>query len=74
MTDNMVNAMGVTQFEGTFRKTCEHTLRIARDNREAFMNFVTPFRFDHLYEWIRNKDTDSRGSRHESLLTQVSIY
>jgi serine/threonine-protein kinase ATR len=72
LTDNMVNAMGVTEFEGTFRKACEHTLRIARDNREAFMNFVTPFRFDHLYEWIRNKDTDNR-SRHESLLTQVSI-
>jgi serine/threonine-protein kinase ATR len=56
LTHNMVHAMGVTEFEGTFRKACEHTLRVVRENKEAVMNFVTPFRYDHLNEWKGNGD------------------
>ena len=53
LTHNMVHAMGVTEYEGTFRKACEHVLRVSRDNKEALLNFVKPFRYDHLIEWAR---------------------
>ena len=70
LTHNMVHGMGITEYEGTFRKACEHTLRVARDNKEALLNFVRPFRYDHLIEWIKN-NSQSRSGSFESPLDQV---
>ncbi|CAG2102094.1 unnamed protein product [Medioppia subpectinata] len=67
LTHNMIHAMGVIEYEGTFRKACEHALRVARDNKEAVMNFVSPFRFDHLIEWS-TKNSDVRQSSSEFTL------
>lgn len=42
---------------GIFRKTCESTLRIMREQREALMSVLTTFVHDPLIEW--NKHTRS---------------
>ena len=70
LTHNMVHAMGVTEFEGTFRKACEHVLRLARDNKEALLNFVSPLRFDHLIEWSKT-NSQIKSCVSEATIEQV---
>ncbi|KAJ1943423.1 serine/threonine-protein kinase M1 [Linderina macrospora] len=53
LTRNMVDAMGVTGYEGTFRKTCEMTLRLLCEHRDALMSVLEPLVHDLLVEWIR---------------------
>lgn len=51
LTHNMVDAMGLTGYEGVFRRVCEFTLRILRMNREALMSVLETFIYDPLVEW-----------------------
>ncbi|KAJ2697835.1 hypothetical protein FB645_005817 [Coemansia sp. IMI 203386] len=60
LTHNMVDAMGVTGYEGTFRKTCEMTLNLLRDNRDALMSVLESFLHDPLVEWSRRTTRSSR--------------
>ncbi|KAJ2888432.1 hypothetical protein FB639_000648 [Coemansia asiatica] len=60
LTHNMVDAMGVTGYEGTFRKTCEMTLNLLRDNRDALMSVLESFLHDPLVEWSRRTTRASR--------------
>ncbi|KAG7176083.1 serine/threonine-protein kinase atr-like [Homarus americanus] len=53
LTHNMVNAMGPTGYEGIYRKTCEVTMRVMREEREALMSVLRPFIYDPLVEWSR---------------------
>ncbi|KAJ1949688.1 serine/threonine-protein kinase M1 [Linderina macrospora] len=50
LTHNMVDAMGITGYEGTFRKTCEVTLRLLRDNHDALMSVLEPILHDLPFE------------------------
>lgn len=51
LTHNMVAALGTTGYEGVFRKTCEVTLRILRDETDALMSILKTFIYDPLVEW-----------------------
>ncbi|KAJ2724502.1 hypothetical protein GGI07_001933 [Coemansia sp. Benny D115] len=62
LTHNIVDAMGVTGYEGTFRKTCEMTLGLLRDNRDALMSVLEAFLHDPLVEWSKPATRASRGS------------
>ncbi|KAJ2787520.1 hypothetical protein GGI15_000651 [Coemansia interrupta] len=62
LTHNMVDAMGVTGYEGSFRKTCEMTLRLLRENRDALMSVLESFLHDPLLEWKRRETRSSRAS------------
>ncbi|KAK8731546.1 hypothetical protein OTU49_007362 [Cherax quadricarinatus] len=53
LTHNMVNAMGPTGHEGIYRKTCEVTMRVMREKRDALMSVLRPFIHDPLVEWSR---------------------
>ncbi|XP_047501891.1 serine/threonine-protein kinase ATR-like [Penaeus chinensis] len=53
LTHNMISAMGPTGYEGIFRKTCEVTMRVMRDERDALMSILRPFIHDPLVEWSR---------------------
>ncbi|XP_076061506.1 serine/threonine-protein kinase atr-like isoform X2 [Oratosquilla oratoria] len=53
LTHNMVAAMGPTGCEGVYRITCEVTLRVIREEREALMSVLRPFIHDPLVEWSR---------------------
>ncbi|KAK3852062.1 hypothetical protein Pcinc_041331, partial [Petrolisthes cinctipes] len=53
LTHNMVAAMGPTGYEGIYRKACEVTMRVMREEREALMSVLRPFIHDPLVEWSR---------------------
>ena len=50
LTPNMIDALGVTGYEGVFRGVCEITLSILRDNRETLMSILQPLLDDPLAE------------------------
>ncbi|XP_075536838.1 ATR serine/threonine kinase meiotic 41 [Dermacentor variabilis] len=53
LTHNMVDAMGPLGYEGVFRKACEVTLRIMRNETDALMSVLKPFVHDPLVEWSK---------------------
>ncbi|KAH3671692.1 hypothetical protein OGAPHI_000397 [Ogataea philodendri] len=68
LTQNMTAAMGVTGYEGTFRKTCEVTMKIIRQNENSLMNVLETFLYDPIMDWkVKQKkrrsteEADSKG-------------
>jgi len=51
----MVDAFGVTKIEGVFRKCCEESLRVLRENRESLMSVLETFIHDPLCEWNKKR-------------------
>ncbi|KAJ2743549.1 hypothetical protein GGI20_003654 [Coemansia sp. BCRC 34301] len=60
LTHNMVDAMGVTGYEGAFRNTCELTLRVLREHRDALMSVLESFLHDPLVEWSKRPTRANR--------------
>ncbi|KAF3934400.1 hypothetical protein ABW20_dc0109945 [Dactylellina cionopaga] len=52
LTHNMVDAMGLTGYEGPFRRSSEVVMRILRQNEESLMTVVETFLHDPLVEWL----------------------
>uniref|UniRef100_T1JZU2 Serine/threonine-protein kinase ATR n=2 Tax=Tetranychus urticae TaxID=32264 RepID=T1JZU2_TETUR len=76
LTQNMIAAMGVTGYEGAFRKTCEVTLRLMREKKEALMSVLQPFVYDPLCEWKkanpRARTSTARSSSIDSELVEAT--
>ena len=53
LTHNLVDAFGVTGYEGVFRRCCEVSLRVLRDNKETLMTVMETFIHDPLLEWSK---------------------
>jgi len=51
LTQNLVDALGVSGYEGAFRKTCEITLQTLRSNLGPLMSVLETFLHDPLVEW-----------------------
>lgn len=51
LTQNMVDAMGISGIEGIFRITCEVTGQILRDNEASLMNILETLIYDPLLDW-----------------------
>lgn len=51
LTQNVVDAMGVTGVEGSYRKVCEMTLAALRANRDTVMSVAESFVHDPLVDW-----------------------
>lgn len=51
LTQNLVDAMGITGIEGTFRITCEVTGKLLRDNEASLMNILETLIYDPLLDW-----------------------
>lgn len=47
----MVDAFGVTGYEGVFRKCAEVVMKLLRDHQETLMNVLETFIHDPLVEW-----------------------
>eukprot|EP00028_Trichosphaerium_sp_Am-I-7-wt_P005743 CAMPEP_0168528384 /NCGR_PEP_ID=MMETSP0405-20121227/13217_1 /TAXON_ID=498012 /ORGANISM="Trichosphaerium sp, Strain Am-I-7 wt" /LENGTH=121 /DNA_ID=CAMNT_0008551779 /DNA_START=848 /DNA_END=1210 /DNA_ORIENTATION=+ len=47
----MVDAMGVTGYEGVFRKSSELTMEILRRNKDTLLSVLETFIHDPLVEW-----------------------
>ncbi|KAJ1032614.1 hypothetical protein NDA16_000637 [Ustilago loliicola] len=56
LTQNMVDAMGVTGCDGVFRKSAEITMSILRDNRDSLMSVLEAMVHDPLGEWSVPED------------------
>lgn len=63
LTHNMVDAFGSTGVEGMFRKCCEETMRVLRENRDSLMGVLESFTHDPLLEWKKGKVVGGRGVR-----------
>lgn len=61
LTPNLVDAMGALGYEGLFRKSCELTMALMRDNENILMNFLESFIHDPLMDW--KLKSSSRMSR-----------
>lgn len=51
----MVDAMGLSGYEGVYRIACEITLRVFRENFESLTSVLEGFLHDPLVEWSKNK-------------------
>lgn len=61
MTHNMTDALGVTGIEGSFRKTCEITLKILRNNQDAFNTVLESFLHDPVNEYLKKIKKSATG-------------
>jgi len=55
LTHNIVNAMGPLGCEGVFRRSCEVTLRLLRNQCDSLLTVLRTFIYDPLVEWQRTK-------------------
>ncbi|KAJ1736119.1 hypothetical protein LPJ61_000169 [Coemansia biformis] len=63
LTHNMVDSMGITGYEGAFRKTCELTLGLLREHRDTLMSVLESFLHDPLVEWSRRATRSNRAGK-----------
>ncbi|CAH2247104.1 serine threonine- kinase atr isoform X1 [Pelobates cultripes] len=66
LTHNMVNGMGPMGTEGLFRRACEVTMRLMRDQREPLMSVLKPFLHDPLVEWSKPAKGGSKIQANET--------
>ncbi|XP_075717588.1 serine/threonine-protein kinase ATR isoform X2 [Rhinoderma darwinii] len=66
LTHNMVNGMGPMGTEGLFRRACEVTMRLMRDQREPLMSVLKPFLHDPLVEWSKPVRGGSKAQANET--------
>ncbi|XP_040283994.1 serine/threonine-protein kinase ATR isoform X1 [Bufo bufo] len=66
LTHNMVNGMGPMGTEGLFRRACEVTMRLMRDQRESLMSVLKPFVHDPLVEWSKPVRVGSKVQANET--------
>ncbi|KAI8598622.1 hypothetical protein EDD21DRAFT_309126 [Dissophora ornata] len=55
LTQNMVDAMGLSGYDGVYRLACERTLQVFRDNTESLVSVLEGFIHDPLVEWSKSK-------------------
>lgn len=60
----MIHALGVTGYEGVFRRTCEVTLRLARKENESLVNVLETLVHDPLLEWSTRSRRSSASKGH----------
>lgn len=51
LTRDIVDGFGVCGCEGTFRRSCEHVLRVLRENSSQIMTILEVVIHDPLYRW-----------------------
>ncbi|KAG8865167.1 serine/threonine-protein kinase M1 [Tulasnella sp. 330] len=60
LTQNLVDAMGVTGIEGVFRVASEVTMQILRENKDSLMSVLEAFVHDPLVEWEDERKNQAR--------------
>ena len=67
LTRDIVDGMGVTGTEGTFRRCCEFTMDALREDKDSIMTLLNVLRYDPLYSWTvsplraKRMQEESRG-------------
>ncbi|KAJ7026840.1 FAT domain-containing protein [Mycena alexandri] len=60
LTRMLTHAMEVSGIEGSFRKTCEISMQVLRDNKESLMAVLEAFVYDPLINWRLMQADDGR--------------
>ena len=77
LTRMLTHAMEVSGIEGSFRNTCEISMKVLRDNKESLMAVLEAFVYDPLINWRLVQADDAAGRRPESahdFLSHSHIY
>lgn len=67
LTRMLTHAMEVSGIEGSFRNTCEISMKVLRDNKESLMAVLEAFVYDPLINWRLVQADDAAGRRPESV-------
>ncbi|KAF3761262.1 hypothetical protein M406DRAFT_52619 [Cryphonectria parasitica EP155] len=67
LTRMLTYAMEVSNIEGSFRITCEHVMRVLRDNKESVMAVLEAFIHDPLLTWRLTNAASPAGPNFESV-------
>lgn len=73
LTHNMIDAMGPLGYEGVFRKICEVSLKVLRDNREPLLTILKTFIYDPLVEWKTSSSKSNEIGETVSAKGQVHL-
>ncbi|KAI7941246.1 hypothetical protein MJO29_013320 [Puccinia striiformis f. sp. tritici] len=65
LSRDIVDGFGVAKTEGVFRRCCEQTLRVLRDNKWLIMTILDVLKQDPLQSWIVSKQEEKvkQGAR-----------
>ncbi|KAK3682072.1 phosphatidylinositol 3-kinase tor2 [Podospora appendiculata] len=73
LTRMLTYAMEVSNIEGSFRTTCEHVMRVLRDNKESVMAVLEAFIHDPLLTWRLTNPASPPGPNFNSEREQALI-
>lgn len=65
LTQTMIDPMGVSSYEGTFRITCEVTASLLREHETPFMNNLETLLYDPLIDWQPEKSNSKKRSENK---------
>ncbi|XP_053675584.1 serine/threonine-protein kinase ATM [Anopheles nili] len=62
LTRDIVDGMGINGVEGVFKKSCEKTLEVLRNNQTVILTILEVLLYDPLYSWnvLSNKKANRR--------------
>lgn len=63
----MVDAMGPLKIEGPFRRACEITMRVLRQQSSTLLSVLTPFVYDPLVSWNKNQTGEGSEKTNEKV-------
>merc|ERR1711939_1059205 len=61
LTQNIIDGFGITGTEGVFRKACEITLRILRENKSSLISVLESFVHDPLLDLQLSRPTHRKS-------------
>lgn len=70
LTPNLEDAMGVLRYEGSFRKACELTMSLIRNNENILMNFLESFIHDPLMDWRGSSEKNHKEEKYKQRIKQ----
>ncbi|XP_066597912.1 serine/threonine-protein kinase atr-like [Prorops nasuta] len=71
LTHNMVDAMGPLRYEGPFRRACQITMRVLRQQSSTLLSVLTPFVYDPLVGWNKNPLSEAGEKTNEKAVEHI---
>ncbi|KAK2579409.1 hypothetical protein KPH14_003267 [Odynerus spinipes] len=71
LTHNMVDAMGPLKIEGPFRRACQITMRVLRQQSSTLLSVLTPFVYDPLVSWNKNQPGEAGEKTNEKAVEHI---
>ncbi|XP_063838719.1 serine-protein kinase ATM isoform X1 [Ostrinia nubilalis] len=67
LTQDIIAGFGSSGVEGIFRRSCEKTMQLLRDNQETLLTLLEVLLWDPLYSWTVVPNAHATGSRDTSV-------